>query len=437
MTVPAAGLRWLGRHGRRRILPPMLGAAAIAGAVSLALAACQPLPGTPAAGPASSAPPPLAAAPLSISPADGSRDVSTTATISVTPVHASVTGITVTLAGKPVAGEASRGGTVWRSRWALHTSSTYRVTATGRTGSGAAVRAVSSFRTMTPPATMGVHILEGYRQSYGVGMPIVLSFSRPVTRKAAVEKALELTTSRRVVGAWSWAGSQTLYFRPRDYWPQNTRVHFTGHFDGLRAAPGVYGAADLTQDFRIGPSLVVTISTRTHYLRVWYRGKLLGRWPVSTGRPGHDTPNGTYLTLEKGNPVRMVGPDYDLVVAYSVRFTWSGMYIHAAPWSVAQQGIVNVSHGCVNLSPAHAATYYGLASQGDPVTVTGSPVAGTWGDGWTLWFWSWQRLLRGSALGRAVVAGPDGSRLASPSSLGPWSVSSPVQGPRPGNSSPG
>jgi L,D-transpeptidase-like protein len=120
-------------------------------------------------------------------------------------------------------------------------------------------------------------------------------------------------------------------------------------------------------------------------------------------------------------------------VPYSVRFTWSGMYIHAADWSVAQQGVVNVSHGCVNLSPAHAAAYYRLARAGDPVTVTGSPGAGTWGDGWTVWFWTWHRLMRGSALDKAVVAGPDGSRFVSPSSLGPWSPSAPLQGPEPGN----
>ena len=415
----------------------MLGAVCTAGAVSLALAACQASPSPPASSPpVSGVPvpgPPRPAAALSISPADGSRDVATTAAVTVTPAHATVTGITVTLAGRPVAGEASHGGTVWHSRWALHTSSTYRVTATGRSGSGQPVSAVSAFRTITPPGTLGVHILEGYQQTYGVGMPIVLTFSRPVTRKAAVEKALELTTSRRVVGAWSWDGGQSLCFRPRDYWPQNTRVRFTGHFDGVQAAAGVYGVADLKQDFRIGPSLIVTLSTRTHYLKVWYRGKLLGHWPISTGRPGYDTPNGTYLTLEKGNPVRMVGAGYDLLVPYSVRFPWSGMYIHAADWSVAQQGVDNVSHGCVNLSPAHAQIYYGLASAGDPVTVTGSPAAGTWGDGWTIWFWSWQRLLRGSALGEAVVAGPDGSRFASPSALGPWSVPSPVQGPQPGN----
>jgi lipoprotein-anchoring transpeptidase ErfK/SrfK len=405
----------------------MLGAVSVVGAVSLAIAACQGAhrPAVPS--------PSQTAATLSISPADGSRDVKTSAAVTVTPAHAKVTSITVTSGGTPVEGDVSESGTVWHSRWALHTSSTYRVTATGRSTSGKTVSATSSFRTITPSAPMGVHIFQGYKQTYGVGMPIILTFSGPVTRKAAVEEALEVTTSKPVVGAWYWDSDQTLYFRPRAYWPQNTRVSFTGHFDGVQAAPGVYGTADLTQDFRIGPSLIVNLSTRTHYMKVWYRRKLIGNWPISTGRPGYDTANGTYLTIEKGNPTRMVGNGYDLLVPYAVRFTWSGNYIHAADWSVAQQGIVNVSHGCVNVSPAHSEIYYNLARAGDPVTVTGSPDAGTWGDGWTVWFWTWRRLVRGSALDKAVVAGPDGSRFVSPSSLGPWSPSSPLQGPEPGN----
>ena len=69
----------------------------------------------------------------------------------------------------------------------------------------------------------------------------MLTFSRPITNKAAVERSLELTTSKPVVGAWYWDGDQHLYFRPRDYWPADTTVTFTGHLDGVEGAKGVYG----------------------------------------------------------------------------------------------------------------------------------------------------------------------------------------------------
>ncbi len=69
----------------------------------------------------------------------------------------------------------------------------------------------------------------------------------------------------------------------------------------------------------------------------------------------------------------MKGPGYDLMVPFSVRFTWSGDYMHDAYWSVGEQGFTNVSHGCVNLSPANAETYYNWAVPGDPVRSTAAP----------------------------------------------------------------
>ena len=109
-------------------------------------------------------------------------------------------------------------------------------------------------------------------------------------------------------------------------------------------------------------------------------------------------------------------------------------YYHDAYWSVGQQGFENVSHGCVNLSPADARTYYQLAVPGDPVTIMGSPKDGTWDNGWTEWFLSWPRYLRGSALHEAVRAGPDGSAFVSPSSLPPSTATAPLQTAPPGNS---
>jgi hypothetical protein len=98
----------------------------------------------------------------------------------------------------------------------------------------------------------------------------------------------------------------------------------------------------------------------------------------------------------------MVGNGYNELVNDAVRFTYSGDYLHSAPWSVGEQGSTNVSHGCVNLSPEHAAMYYNLATPGDPVTVIGSPKSGRWGDGFTVWFLTWKKLLKGSATNQTV-----------------------------------
>lgn len=370
---------------------------------------------------------------VSISPANGSRAADPSAGISVTAAHGTLRSVTVRTAHGAVPGTFAQGRTAWHSDWTLNVGQHYTVTATAAQAGGGTVTATSAFRTLTPHKTFMTQIFEGYQQTYGVGMPIMLAFSRPITDKAAVEQALQIRTSRQVVGAWYWDGNEHLAFRPRDYWPAGTTVSFIGHLDGVQGAPGMYGTYLLTQTFRIGPSLIAIANTARHHTQIYYNGKLRYNWPISTGKPGDWTPDGSYLTIEKHNPVRMIGPGYNLLVPWSVRFTFSGDYYHDAYWSVNEQGFTNVSHGCVNLSPAHAKTYYQMAVPGDPITVINSPKAGTWDDGWTEWFLSWPQFLKGSALGKAVIAGPSGSTFVSPSSLPPSTGSAPLQTSPPGN----
>jgi lipoprotein-anchoring transpeptidase ErfK/SrfK len=361
---------------------------------------------------------------LKITPANGSRDVDPSAGITVTAVTGTVTNVTVRTSGDAVSGSLAGGGKTWHSAQTLDVSQSYTVTATGTAPGGEKITTTSTFRTLTPSQTFTTAIFEGYQQTYGVGMPIMLTFSQPITNKAAVERSLELTTSKPVIGAWYWDGDQRLFFRPRDYWPAYTTVSFTGHLNGVEGAKGVYGARNLTQTFDIGRALIAVASTTTHHTQIYLNGKLAYQWPISTGRATLPTPDGTYLSVEKANPVRMVGggpagsPDhYDELVSFAVRFTYSGDYYHSAPWSVVNQGTSNVSHGCVNLPPGAAQTYYDMSIPGDPITVTASTAAGRWDDGWTQWFLPWSQYLKGSALGLAVQAGPQGSTFVSPSSL--------------------
>ena len=364
---------------------------------------------------------------ITITPANGAAAADPSAGITVTAHAGRLTGVSVDTSGTAVPGTLSPDGKTWHSQWALEVSQSYTVTAKASENGGQPVTAKSAFRTLTPSQTFQTQIFEGYNQAYGVGMPILLTFSQPITDKAAVERSLQLTTSNPVVGAWYWDGDQKVAFRPRDYWPSGTTVSFTGHLDGVQGAPGVYGAHVLTQTFTIGPSVIAVGNTATHRTQIYYNGQLKYDWPISSGRPGDDTPNGSYLTIEKANPVEMKGPGYDISVPWSVRFTFSGDYYHDAYWSVGQQGFDNVSHGCVNLSPADAETYYNLAVPGDPITITGSPKAGTWDDGWTYWFLSWQDLVKGSALGQAVQAGPNGSTFVDPATLPASTATAPLQ----------
>jgi lipoprotein-anchoring transpeptidase ErfK/SrfK len=370
---------------------------------------------------------------IAISPATGSKDVSPGDGISVTAAHGTLTSVSVQSGGAPVPGTMNSTSTAWHTTWTLGVDATYTVTATGRDAGGQPITQSSTFTTLNPGSTFSAQIYEAQGATYGVGMPIILKFSQPITDKAAVERALQLQTSRPVVGSWYWDGDQTVDFRPESYWPAGTTVSFTGHLDGVEGAPGVYGFHTLTQSFRIGESLIVVASTTSHHMELYRDGRLLARWPISTGRPTLPTPNGSYVTIDKGNPVLMVGPGYREDVPWSVRFTFSGDYLHDAFWSVGEQGTLNVSHGCVNMPPADAEKYYKMEVPGDPVTITGSPRAGTWDDGWTEWFLSWPQYLKGSALGEAVEAGPGGSTFVSPSSVAAATASVPLGTSRSGN----
>jgi lipoprotein-anchoring transpeptidase ErfK/SrfK len=353
--------------------------------------------------------------------------------ITVTATGGALKSVAVRTGGDPVAGTYSADHASWHSTRALNVSQSYTVTATAAASGGATTTKTAAFRTLTPAATFSTNIFEGYKQSYGVGIPIILTFSAPIQDKAAVERSIELRTSKPVTGSWYWNGNQTLDFRPRDYWPAQTTVSFTGHFDGIESAPGVYGYHTLTQTFDIGDSVIAVASTKAHKTQVYVNGKLKYDWDISSGKPGDDTPNGSYLTIEKENPVRMIGPGYDLLVPWSVRFTFSGDYYHDAYWSVGQQGFENVSHGCVNLAPANAETYYNLAVPGDPITIQDSPRSGVWNNGWTEWFLTWQQYLKGSATGEAVVADANGSVFVNPSTLPADTAKAPLQTSSPGN----
>ena len=452
------GTTWSGRGGLKSGRRPRASLVVVAlTAVSVLAAACQsgaPNPprgtdkGGPTAGgsttggggttsgpaPSPSPPEPVSAAQIAITPTRGDHEAPPQDGLSVAVTDGTLTKVTArTEDGDEVPGALNEDSTEWHSTWALTTSTRYLVWAKAVDADGLRAGAKATFTTLTPDDTFSVQIYEGFHKEYGVGMPVILRFSDPIENKAEVERSLELRTSKPVIGAWYWSGDSTLYFRPRTYWPAHTDISFVGHLDGVQGGEGMYGVHTLTQDWSIGRSLIAVASTRTHEMDVYLDKKKMATWPISTGKPGYETANGTYLSITKANPERMIGEDYDIEVPFSVRITYSGAFVHAAPWSLNQQGSENVSHGCVNLAPAYAEKYYNLSVPGDPVTVTGSPVAGKWDNGWTVWFLGWKDVVDGSALDMAVKANPSGSTFVSQWTLPPSNAKSPLGVPKPGN----
>ncbi len=89
----------------------------------------------------------------------------------------------------------------------------------------------------------------------------------------------------------------------------------------------------------------------------------------------------------------MSNPKYgytNVLERWAVRISDNGEFIHANPNTVGDQGNTNVSHGCVNLSPAGAEAYYTSALLGDPVEATGTTIDLSASDGDLFdWTYSW------------------------------------------------
>ncbi len=98
--------------------------------------------------------------------------------------------------------------------------------------------------------------------------------------------------------------------------------------------------------------------------------------------------------IDPGNPEYYNLSD----VKYAQRVTYSGEFLHAAPWSVGSQGYANVSHGCVGMSPSNAQWLFGLTKVGDPVEVTGTDRPMEAANGYGDWNVPWREYKQGSAL---------------------------------------
>ncbi len=120
----------------------------------------------------------------------------------------------------------------------------------------------------------------------------------------------------------------------------------------------------------------------THTLTIWHGSTVVATMPIAMGNRKHPTPNGTYHVLEKNRSIVMdsstfgvpvSSPEgYRTLVEYATRLSWSGIFIHAAPWSLVYQGRTNVSHGCIEMSTDNAKSVYDELPIGTPVVVRGT-----------------------------------------------------------------
>ena len=316
-----------------------------------------------------------------------------------------------------VPGSLDESGTMWTSEVdSLDYGASYTIAAQAFDARGNTTSDVTQFSTLEPEKFFKAYAEPADGEVVGVGVPITVNFNKTVKNKSAVEEAMVVRTPEPLVGAWAWKDNKTAEFRPKELWPGDMDVTVELNFEGVQAKDGVFGKENSSQTFRFRPSMVSIVNADTYTMDVYKAGELINTIPVTTGKDGWETRSGTKVLLTKermrlmdaaSGGISEDNPEYWRVEApYAMRLTYSGEFVHGAPWSVASQGNANVSHGCVGMSESNAAWWWNENEIGDVVIVenTGRPQSND-GNGLTIWNDEWHQWLERSAAG-AVFTEP-------------------------------
>jgi lipoprotein-anchoring transpeptidase ErfK/SrfK len=334
-------------------------------------------------------------------PANGQTNVSPIQPVKVTVSDGTISSVALTNeSGKHVKGRLAADGHSWQVTEPLGYGKTYTWSGVAANKQGKQTKITGKLSTVTPQAEVGGQLNVGDNQTYGVAMPIVLTFDSPVSDKAAVEKQLSVRTSNQTEGSWAWLDDYSVHYRPKHFWQPGTNVKVSATLYGVKMGGGAYGASDLSSLFTIGANQTVKANTASHYVTVYRSGKKIAVYPASFGLdsdPGRVTHSGTHVVMSKSSSYSMSNPAYgyeNVVVQWAVRISNNGEFIHAYPGSIYAQGNTNVSHGCINLSTENGEKYFNFAQIGDPVEVVGSsqklsPQDGDYYD-WTLNWNTWK-----------------------------------------------
>ncbi|QWQ85045.1 L,D-transpeptidase [Corynebacterium glutamicum] len=336
-----------------------------------------------------------------ISVDDGDEDVDPSESVIVKSMSDGLSKVTMTNEeGYEVESELSDDGRSWTTAETLGYNRTYTIKATDKNGE----TATASFSTATPAATTNVALSPLADSVVGVGQTIGFRFGSPVKDRQAAQDAITVTTSPKVEGGFYWLNNSELRWRPAEYWEPGTEVTVEADIYGKDLGGGVWGETDNATNFTIGDKVEAVADDATKTMSVYKNGELLRTMPVSFGRDTSEwaTPNGTYIIGDRNESMIMDSTTFGLgyeeggyrtPVKYATQMSYSGIYVHAAPWSVGAQGSYNTSHGCINVSTENAQWFQETVKRGDIVTVkntigetlSGYDGLGDWNIPWSEW----------------------------------------------------
>ncbi|NED95695.1 L,D-transpeptidase [Phytoactinopolyspora alkaliphila] len=326
--------------------------------------------------------------------------------------------------GEPLSGNVGDDGRTWTSDSRPEPGLDYEinVTASDRFGRSHTFTDEVAIASVPEGERLTLAMQPSNESVVGVGAPIVVHFDQPVAEREAIERAMHVSSDPQVTGSWHWVDDTEVRFRPEEYWPAGTSVALDLEFTGVQAGEDLWGGRSYHLQFEVGPEHIAEVDADTHTMTVSVDGETRHTWDTSLGAPDFATRNGTYVILEKFEERNMTScnanitcdpsdPDYyDVDTDWAVRLSYSGTFVHSAPWSEESQGEDNVSHGCINLNDANGETFFDLVRYGDVVTVRNSTreaddLVDRGDPGMVDWNKSWSEYVAGSALGEAITTG--------------------------------
>ncbi|MEZ0581054.1 Ig-like domain-containing protein [Nocardioides sp. MH1] len=340
----------------------------------------------------------------------GATGVPVDTALKVTAKDARLTKVTVTQSGEELPGTLASDGSSWSAGDGLEPGVTYKVRSTGTDTDGDTVHSTSSFTTQALSLDQQTYpsVAPLADETVGIGMPVIVTFDVPVTNRASFERHLHVTTTPAQQGTWHWVSDTEVHYRPKHYWKAGTDVSVDVDINGVAAGNGIYGQEDRQVDFHVGDAHIYKVNTQTDEMKVFSNGSLLRTIPITTGQqPAYTTRSGIKVIIEKfaskdmnSETVGITGADaYNIKgVQWAMRLTYSGEFIHAAPWSVSSQGVANVSHGCTGMSTENADWLFAMTRRGDVVDYTGTDRPMEPDNGYGDWNIPWSEYKDGSAL---------------------------------------
>ena len=351
---------------------------------------------------------------LEMTPADLAAGVLPNAPVTVRASSGTVGAVTLVDAkGDAVPGKADSDGT-WTATDLLRPSTAYTLTVAATGLDGTATSTISTFTTLKPKVT-ATYVLIPNGGTVGVGMPVIVQFGSSVITKAQraeVEKRVKVTSVPNQAGAWGWLDNHQLMWRPKVYWIPGTKITVSTPLHGLQTGVDKWIAGDDQTSFTVGSSMISTVDMNAHTMVVRRGGAVIRTFPVSTGKPGLTTETrfGTKVIIERNSAITMDSATlvpsipkgapgyYYLPTKWNLRLTWTGEFIHSAPWSTNAQGSQNVSHGCTNMGEANAQWMFSNSKMGDIVKFKGSSRAFNPTEGIGVWVYDFAGWKAQSAL---------------------------------------